>query len=199
MNITRAELKAAIGEAHRRHLKITGHLCSVTYPEAAALGIDDLEHGFFVNTQLDPGKQPDKCSAGGDADAARDEPGQPGSECSDQVAGRPPCRGDLDAAGVRAGASAAWATQPQGDGHAHARGARRLSLHAQHAAQPRLDSARSGVRAGLPERHRPGAAVRCRRRAADGGARPDRQRRRHPRLRRPARAGASGRGRLHAA
>ena len=61
MNITRAELKAAIEEAHRRHLKITGHLCSVTYPEAAALGIDDLEHGFFVNTQLDPGKQPDKC------------------------------------------------------------------------------------------------------------------------------------------
>jgi imidazolonepropionase-like amidohydrolase len=64
MNITRAELKAAIDEAHRRHLKITGHLCSVTYPEAAALGIDDLEHGFFVNTQLDPGKEPDKCSQG---------------------------------------------------------------------------------------------------------------------------------------
>jgi len=64
MNITRAELKAAIDEAHRRHLKITGHLCSVTYPEAVALGIDDLEHGFFVNTQLDPGKQLDKCSAG---------------------------------------------------------------------------------------------------------------------------------------
>jgi imidazolonepropionase-like amidohydrolase len=62
MNITRAQLKAAIDEAHRRKLKITGHLCSVTYPEAAALGIDDLEHGFFVNTQLDPGKQPDKCS-----------------------------------------------------------------------------------------------------------------------------------------
>ena len=62
MNITRAELKAAIDEAHRRHLKITGHLCSVTYPEAAQLGIDDLEHGFFVNTQLDPGKQPDKCT-----------------------------------------------------------------------------------------------------------------------------------------
>ena len=64
MNITRAELKAAIDEAHRRHLKITGHLCSVTYPEAAALGIDDLEHGFFVNTQLDPRKQLDKCSSG---------------------------------------------------------------------------------------------------------------------------------------
>src|SRR6185503_543819 len=62
MNITRAELGAAIQEAHRRGLKITGHLCAVTYPEAAALGIDDLEHGFFVNTQLDPGKMPDVCS-----------------------------------------------------------------------------------------------------------------------------------------
>jgi imidazolonepropionase-like amidohydrolase len=61
MHITRAELKAAIDEAHRHHLKLTGHLCSVTYPEAVALGIDNLEHGFFVNTQLDPGKQPDQC------------------------------------------------------------------------------------------------------------------------------------------
>src|SRR5215469_13147838 len=54
MNITRAELKAAIDEAHKRGLKITGHLCSVTYPEAVELGI-------YVNTQLDPGKQPDIC------------------------------------------------------------------------------------------------------------------------------------------
>lgn len=61
MNITRAELKAAIDEAHKRGLKVTGHLCSVTYPEAADLGIDDLEHGFMVNTQLDPGKEPDAC------------------------------------------------------------------------------------------------------------------------------------------
>jgi imidazolonepropionase-like amidohydrolase len=64
MHLTRAELKAAIDEAHRHHLKVTGHLCSVTYPEAVALGIDNLEHGFFVNTQLDPGKQPDICSEG---------------------------------------------------------------------------------------------------------------------------------------
>jgi imidazolonepropionase-like amidohydrolase len=61
MNITRAELKAAIDAAHKRGLKVTGHLCAVTYPEAADLGIDDLEHGFYVNTQLDPGKQPDVC------------------------------------------------------------------------------------------------------------------------------------------
>jgi imidazolonepropionase-like amidohydrolase len=62
MNISRAELSAAIQEAHKRGLKVTGHLCSVTYPEAVALGIDDLEHGFWVNTQLDPGKAPDVCS-----------------------------------------------------------------------------------------------------------------------------------------
>jgi len=62
MNITRAELKAAIDSAHKRGIKVTGHLCSVTYKEAAELGIDDLEHGFFVNTQLDPGKKPDICS-----------------------------------------------------------------------------------------------------------------------------------------
>ena len=62
MNITRAELKAAIDSAHKRGIKVTGHLCSVTYKEAAELGIDDLEHGFFVNTQLDPGKKLDVCS-----------------------------------------------------------------------------------------------------------------------------------------
>jgi imidazolonepropionase-like amidohydrolase len=62
MNITRAELKAAIEEAHKRGIKVTGHLCSVTYKEAAEAGIDDLEHGFFANTQDDPGKKPDLCS-----------------------------------------------------------------------------------------------------------------------------------------
>ena len=61
INITRAELKAAIEAAHKRGIKVTGHLCSVTYEEAADLGIDDLEHGFYVNTQLDPDKQPDVC------------------------------------------------------------------------------------------------------------------------------------------
>jgi len=62
MNITRAELKAAVEAAHQRGIKVTGHLCSVTYKEAAEAGIDDLEHGFFVNTQLDPDKKPDTCS-----------------------------------------------------------------------------------------------------------------------------------------
>ena len=64
MNITRAELGAAAQEAHKRGLKITGHLCSVTFREAAALGIDDLEHGFLVASDFVPNKQPDKCPAG---------------------------------------------------------------------------------------------------------------------------------------
>jgi imidazolonepropionase-like amidohydrolase len=63
VDITRAELQAVVTEAHKRGLKVLGHLCSVTYEEAAEIGIDSLEHGFFVNTQLDPAKQPDKCSA----------------------------------------------------------------------------------------------------------------------------------------
>jgi len=63
LGITRAELKAAIEAAHKREIKVTGHLCSVTYKEAAELGIDDLEHGFFVNTQLDPDKKVDECSS----------------------------------------------------------------------------------------------------------------------------------------
>lgn len=62
MNITRDELKAAIEEAHRRGLKVTGHLCSVTSREAADLGIDNLEHGpLVVDTELVPTKVPDKC------------------------------------------------------------------------------------------------------------------------------------------
>src|SRR5437868_5779338 len=78
MHLTRAELGAAIREAHRHGLKLTGHLCSVTYPEAVALGIDDLEHGFFVNTQLDPGKRPDKCSDGtGTPTLLKMKPGSP--------------------------------------------------------------------------------------------------------------------------
>jgi imidazolonepropionase-like amidohydrolase len=64
INITRAELGAAIKAAHAHGLKITGHLCSVTYREAAELGIDNLEHGFAVMTDFDKDKKPDECPAG---------------------------------------------------------------------------------------------------------------------------------------
>jgi imidazolonepropionase-like amidohydrolase len=60
-NITRDELSAAIKAAHARGLKVTGHLCSVTFHEAAALGIDDLEHGLLVASDFVAGKKPDDC------------------------------------------------------------------------------------------------------------------------------------------
>jgi enamidase len=64
MQITRAELGAAIEEAHKRGLKVTGHLCSVTFAEAAKLGIDNLEHGFLTASDFVPNKQPDICPPG---------------------------------------------------------------------------------------------------------------------------------------
>jgi imidazolonepropionase-like amidohydrolase len=60
-DIRSADLKAAIDEAHKRGLKVTGHLCSVTFREAVDLGIDNLEHGLFTNTDFDPQKKPDVC------------------------------------------------------------------------------------------------------------------------------------------
>jgi enamidase len=61
MSITRAELAATIDEAHRRSLKVTGHLCSVTYAEAAGMGIDNLEHGFAAASDFVSIKRPDSC------------------------------------------------------------------------------------------------------------------------------------------
>lgn len=60
-DITRAELGAAIQEAHRRGIKVTGHLCSVSFQEAVALKIDNLEHGMLTASDFDAAKQPDVC------------------------------------------------------------------------------------------------------------------------------------------
>ena len=68
-DVTRAEAKAAIEEAHKWGLTITGHLCSIGFREAAELGIDNLEHGLWVDAEFAPDKQPDVCPAD-DATAA---------------------------------------------------------------------------------------------------------------------------------
>ncbi len=60
-DVSREVLGAAIKQAHKRGVKVTGHLCSVSFREAVALGIDNLEHGLFVNTDFDPEKKPDFC------------------------------------------------------------------------------------------------------------------------------------------
>ncbi|MBV8687375.1 MAG: amidohydrolase family protein [Alphaproteobacteria bacterium] len=64
--LSREQLKAAIDAAHRHGMKLTGHLCSITYAEAAGLGIDNLEHGFAVATDFVKSKQPDKCPSSGE-------------------------------------------------------------------------------------------------------------------------------------
>lgn len=61
MNITPEELGAAAKAAHAHGLKITGHLCSVGFREAASLGIDDLEHGLVVDTEFLAEKKPGVC------------------------------------------------------------------------------------------------------------------------------------------
>jgi Amidohydrolase family len=71
MNITEAVLGAAIEESHRQHIKITGHLCAVDYHQAAALGIDNLEHGpIYTDTEFVPGRKHDTCPAGGELAAS---------------------------------------------------------------------------------------------------------------------------------
>jgi imidazolonepropionase-like amidohydrolase len=65
MNISEAVLGAAIKEAHHQGMKITGHLCAVDYRQAAALGIDDLEHGpVYTDSEFVPERKHDVCPSG---------------------------------------------------------------------------------------------------------------------------------------
>ena len=59
--VRRPDLAAIIDAGHRRGMVVTGHLCEVGFREAAALGIDNLEHGLFVDSDLDPRKDPNRC------------------------------------------------------------------------------------------------------------------------------------------
>ena len=60
-DISRAEMKAAIDEAHKQGIKATGHLCSVTFQEAIDLHIDDFAHGVLTASDFIAGKEADKC------------------------------------------------------------------------------------------------------------------------------------------
>jgi len=75
MFVDKPTLKAAIDEAHAKGLKVTGHLCAVTYREAAEMGIDQLEHGFSVSTDFVPGKKENACPLGAAPIASADSPG----------------------------------------------------------------------------------------------------------------------------
>ena len=65
MGVDKPTLKAAIDAAHKRQLKITGHLDIVTYKEAASLGMDNLEHGFMASTDFVDGKKENEPPAAG--------------------------------------------------------------------------------------------------------------------------------------
>src|SRR5881227_1956180 len=59
--VTADELSAAIKAVHKRGAKVTGHLCSIGFRQAAQLGIDDLEHGLLVDTEFFSEKKADEC------------------------------------------------------------------------------------------------------------------------------------------
>jgi imidazolonepropionase-like amidohydrolase len=56
-----AVVRAVVDAAHARGLKVSAHLCAVTFSEGARLGIDVLQHGFITNSEYVPGKKPDVC------------------------------------------------------------------------------------------------------------------------------------------
>ena len=59
--VNRAELSSIVDAAHKRGLKVTGHLCAVGFVEAAQAGIDNLEHGLAVDTEFFSRKKVDEC------------------------------------------------------------------------------------------------------------------------------------------
>lgn len=62
-NITKEDLKAVVETAHAQGKKVTGHICSVTYREAAEIGIDNIEHGFFQSSDFVDDKIDNFCPA----------------------------------------------------------------------------------------------------------------------------------------
>ena len=59
--LTQDDLGEVVAEAHKAGYKVTGHLCSISYREAAETGIDNLEHGFTQASDFIPGRKPNEC------------------------------------------------------------------------------------------------------------------------------------------
>lgn len=59
VNLPSTEMRAAIETAHAHGLQVTGHIGKVSYREATALGIDNIEHGFLAASDWLPGRMPD--------------------------------------------------------------------------------------------------------------------------------------------
>lgn len=63
VDVTPDELRAGIEEAHKLNMKVTGHICSVGYNEAAEMGIDNLEHGPSVRPMVNCTRNVSRASA----------------------------------------------------------------------------------------------------------------------------------------
>jgi imidazolonepropionase-like amidohydrolase len=62
-NVTKEDLKKVVNAAHAKGKKVTGHICSLTYQEAAVIGIDNIEHGFFQSSDFVGDKVENFCPA----------------------------------------------------------------------------------------------------------------------------------------
>jgi imidazolonepropionase-like amidohydrolase len=60
-NINGGELRTIVDAAHKRGLKVTGHLCAAGFTEAAQAGIDNLEHGLAMDTEFFSHKKAGEC------------------------------------------------------------------------------------------------------------------------------------------
>ena len=54
-------LAATVAAAHRHGMRVTGHLCAVSYAEAAMAGIDNIEHSFAAASDFVSGRVPGVC------------------------------------------------------------------------------------------------------------------------------------------
>lgn len=61
MHLSVPQLAAVLDEARATGTRVTGHLCSISYREAAAAGIDNLEHGFRAATDFVADRTPGEC------------------------------------------------------------------------------------------------------------------------------------------
>lgn len=73
-HVTKEDMKVCVEEVHKRGLKVTGHLCSITYEEASNIGIDNLEHGFMASTDFVKNKESNICDPFEARKSLTDEP-----------------------------------------------------------------------------------------------------------------------------
>ena len=187
---------AAIEEAHKRGLKVTGHLCSVTYAEAADLGIDNLEHGFFAVHRLRARTSSPTCvpgrRRGQQTIAALDENGAPFKALVKKL---------VDKKVALTSTLTVFETftpgRPMPPGLDVLLPQLKEQFEQNYAARPRRTSSRSTRRSSRRDGAR--ARVRARGRDAHRRHRSDRRRRRDSRLLESAAARAARRGGLHAA